>query len=94
MTTARDLTMHLRQLWMAPMSLSVRADPADPARFYLRVPKAAERGAPPFDRRWPWLEDYLGRRVPVPVQVIRERYIRRRDRGQDVEFAIVLGRPE
>lgn len=91
--TARSITSAMRGLHPAPVRLSVRADRADPGRFYLRLPRAAEQGAPPFDRRWPWLEQYLGRRLGAAVTVERERYIRRRDYGKDVEFSVQIGGP-
>jgi hypothetical protein len=94
MTTAREITRVMRQLYPSPVRLSVRADtgPGSAGRFLLRVPRACDSGGM-TTRDWPWLADYLARHLggQVTVSVTRERFIKRRDCGKDVEFAVRIG---
>ena len=94
MTTAREITAHLRLLF-PQVRLSTAADtgPGSEGLFRVKLPTASASHIGGSHG----LETFLGRRLatttaPEPVKVISRREVRRRDCGRDVEFFIRVGR--
>lgn len=83
LTTARDITAVMRDLYPAPVRLSVVATSPRAGYFRLKLPVA-----PGTRLSHDWLADYLTRHLGGPVSVRSERLIRRRDGGRDVEYIL------
>lgn len=85
MITAREITAAMRELFPAPVRLSVRADHSATAMagwFLLRLPRSA--ATPSADQ----LAGYLARHLHQQVTVEGTRLVQRRDYGRDIEYSL------
>ena len=88
-TTARDVTAALRSLWPAPVRLSTTGNAPT---FLVRLPSSPAASWRNAAGSYEWMEGFLSRHLGgQPVAIHRNRAVRCRDGGHDVEFAVTVG---